>query len=379
LDTIELLNTFIKTLTINTTEKIYTITIDPIGCRDLDDAISFIDENNFIIHIADPNKFNDIINLNTYYDNYTSIYFGQETYHLLPYELSTNFISLIKNQIRPVLSVYFMFDDNNKPIIKNIIRQNIIVNENLSYDEENLILQNNDPNNNINTLFEISKKLESIYYNNKLLIDTHDMIELFMLTTNNKIAEFLINHNITNILYKNCDKQNDEISINTNQQNVSYYDYHNIGHDKLGLKNYVHFTSPIRRTADYIIHQQIISCIKPYNPTFELKDLLHYNNVLQNIKLVSNYAKYIYIANMINNGNIYKCKLLNFNKLNGIFKWFMINYDLKFTSRLCHEDFIINHQDLFDNLKINEIYDIKLYKFNSGKLQMTNIAFEFNL
>ena len=367
-DVIKSLNTFIKTLTIDSTEEMYTYTIDPIGCQDLDDAISYIDENNFIIHIADPNKFNNIIDLNTYYDNYTSIYFGHKTYHLLPYELSTNFISLIKNKIRPVLSIYFMFDNNGKPYINKIIRQNIKVNENLSYDEANIILQNNDSNNHINKLFEISKKLEPIYYQSeKILVDTHDMIELFMLVTNNKIAEYLINHNIINVLYKNCN------------ENTSYYDYNNIGHNKLNLTSYVHFTSPIRRTADYIIHQQIISCIDSYSATFELKDLLHYNNILQNIKFISNYAKYIYIANMINNGTIYKCKLLNFDKLNGKFKWYMLNYDLKFSCNLCHEDFLVKHQDLFDSLKINEIYDIRLYKFNMGKLQLMRIAFEFDL
>ena len=357
-------NTFIESLNINCSEQLYTITIDPNGCKDIDDAISYIDDNNFVIHIADPNKFNDCIDLKKYYNNYTSLYFGYETYHLLPLELSTNYISLLENKIRPVISVYFVLIDN-KPFINKIIRQNIMINKNLSYDEANTILKN-ESNNNINKLFEISKKLESIYYqNDKISTDTHDMIELFMLLTNNKIAEYLSEHNVTNVLYKNCNDQ------------LSYYTYHNIGHNKLNLQYYVHFTSPIRRTADYIIHQQVINCIESINQTFEIAELSKYNDILHNIKIVSNNAKYVYIANMINNGDIYKCKLIEFNKTTGLFKWYILNHDLKFSCKLCHDDFLENHHNLINNLKINEIHEIRLYKFNMGKLQLTKITFEF--
>ena len=97
--------------------------------------------------------------------------------------------------------------------------------------------------------------------------------------------------------------------------------------------------------------------------------------MLQTIKLASNRAKYVYVANLIDNGTLYKCKLLDYNQTT--FKWLIINYDLKFRCELCHTDFIDKYVNIINKLKINEWYDIKLYKFDTSKTQLCKIAFEF--
>lgn len=358
-----LLESFINTLTLSDF-PFETYSIDPIGCTDIDDAISYLDENNIVIHIADPNRFNEIILLDKWYNNLTSIYMGNKTHHLLPKDLSTNYISLIENKVRPVISVYFNISNDNT-IITKICRQNIKVNKNMTYDEANILLNNNTV---ISKLFQVAKKLEPIYYDtDKILKDTHDLVELFMLLINDKIGEYLSTNYSGKILYR------------ISNTDAAKYSFEPLGHFQIKSKKYVHFSSPIRRTADYIIHQNLIECLdgKKIENKFLVNDLNEFNDKVDTIKLVSNKAKYLQVANMINNGELYKCKLLKID--NNKFRWLIIGYDIKFTCDICHETFLEQYKDFIKTLKINEIYDIKLYKMLVGKLQTTKLMFEFNL
>jgi exoribonuclease R len=361
----ENLQSFINTLKPTFVHNVFSI--DPESCIDIDDALTYLDEDNFVVHIADPNRFNSVINLNQYYENNTSIYLGDKTYHLLPLELSTNYISLIENTVRPVISVYFSFVKTDL-ILKKIVRNTIIVTKNLSYNKANSMLSDSCD---ISKLFEISKRLVPIFYkDDKVLIDTHDMVELFMLAVNNEIGNFLQTNFIGDVLYRTCNDNNTK------------YSYTNSGHDKLFCKNYVHFSSPIRRTADYIIHQKVISLLDCKNlletVEYQIKNMDHFNDSITTIKKISNMGKYIQVANSIVNGNIYQCKLLNVDGLT--YKWLIIDKDLKFKCDICHTDFITDKiKEILQNMKINKIYNIKLYKTTVGKLQSNKIMFEFDL
>ena len=54
---------------------------------------------------------------------------------------------------------------------------------------------------------------------------------------------------------KKLDHLND---ILLRSQTKAYYDEENKGHFGLGLENYTHFTSPIRRYSDLVVHRDLI-------------------------------------------------------------------------------------------------------------------------
>ena len=72
----------------------------------------------------------------------------------------------------------------------------------------------------------------------------------------NHLLEKYKHHPLFNSLNENI--------LRTQQQAI--YDNNNIGHFGLGLQEYSHFTSPIRRYADLMVHRLILSMITPENP-----------------------------------------------------------------------------------------------------------------
>ncbi len=360
--------------------------IDPIGCKDIDDAITYVNENKFIVHIADPNILNNIFDLNKYYENCSSIYLDVDictessgtlckTYHLLPNSISTNCLSLVEGKARSVISTEIEFIDG-LPVITNISRRIIRTTKNLSYDEANIMLNENGD---IKNLFELSKKLEPLYFKDMeismndtsfikktILTDTHDMVQLYMLVTNHLIGKYLAtNDSVKNkIIYRTCTQNNFN----------AMYSYENIGHAVLQMNDYIHFTSPIRRVVDYINHQLVLETLLIDNLNKYNTDIQKINKYTKFIKKIGNMSRYISVANKIINGNIYSCKLMSIKQddNNLLFKWYINDFNLNIECRYKNE-FI---KDIVTELKVNETYNIKLFALISGKIHNVKIYFE---
>jgi rRNA processing protein Gar1 len=353
----QLVKDFIDNLSVDNSFTTDAISIDPVGCKDIDDAYSYIDENNFVIHIADPNKISHIMPLDQYYDMYTSVYFGNYTYHLLPIELSEDMLSLIAGKVRPVVSVHFTIDKGTNIVkISSIVRRNICISKNLSYDEADRMEM-------IQPMMQLTKRIAK----NMSVTDTHIMIEVLMLLTNNLIGEYLVNKNIKPLF-----------RVFTEQMTNAEYSFEYNTHSKLNLKNYTHFTSPLRRVADYYTHQLVLETLNEKCMSINLSDKIgKINDTIKLLKIISNKHKHIYISEQIVSSEIYECKLLdllpiynNEEKLIGhLYKWYICRFDLSFYVKVLSDD-------IHKGLKCNEIYDLHLYKLTVGKKHLDKIYFE---
>ncbi len=323
-----------------------TFTIDPEDAKDFDDAISItkLDNNNLQlgVHIADVGHFVPIgsaIDMEARLRAF-SIYFPGRVVPMLPEKLSNNLCSLKPNIDRLAFSITVDFTESLIPIFdsvwvgKSIIHSNkrlsyklaqkTIDNDNMPYHFELKLLNNiakdlrfkrvssgsiNFERNDVEFILDHNKEPTQVIQ--KKILDSHKLVEEFMLLANKLIANKL--SDTKPFLYRvhdlpNTDKLNELNSylathkkrINTNlspkllakeinrilQNTKEYkaiielmilrsmskaeYSINNIGHYGLGFKKYTHFTSPIRRYADLMVHRLVLkklnnSIIVPQN------------------------------------------------------------------------------------------------------------------
>jgi len=328
--------------------NVHTIfTIDPFGCKDIDDALSYDNKNNKIgIHIADVNY--TIKNLKLDYNKYSSIYAPHKTINMLPNELSFNLCSLLENTVKPVISCWLDLNNYTFEFKREFIR----ISKNFSYDEINEDLIKN--NMFINKLFEHSKLINS----KELYVDevksSHEMVEIYMIFLNNKVAEILKDKNI---IYRNqipCE--------------YAEYSYENKGHNYMKLSHYTHFTSPIRRMVDLYIHQVLIKHL--FDPTLEIMelDVNKVNTFERELKKVNLLWNYIKVSDKITNGEIYNLKFIKFNKKSIEFK--LLEYNIVINNKLLFN--IINDSTISiqgKEYELNKIYNLPLYIIDNTKNQ----------
>jgi len=321
--------------------NILTFTIDPADAKDFDDAISFrqIPNSKFQIplyevgiHIADVSYYvreGGLLDKEARERGF-SIYLVDRTIPMLPEILSNNLCSLNPNEDKLDFSAIFQMNDRGQVLDqwfgKTIIRSQ----KRFSYEEAQKILDTKAGNSfkELDALNKIAKILKDERFERgaidfdsdevrfeldktgypvrifrKERLETHKLIEEFMILANRRVAEFMskplknqksgfiyrihdlpdkdkikelsgflraVGYNLhidqkgnvsskdLNSLFKQIEGRAEESLIKTAAVRTmakAVYSVQNSGHFGLALKYYTHFTSPIRRYADLLVHR----------------------------------------------------------------------------------------------------------------------------
>jgi exoribonuclease R len=248
--------------------------IDPLNCTDIDDALHFriVGDNIYEIgiHIADVTHFvryNNDIDIEAK-KRLTSIYSPDKIINMLPTKLSHDLCSLKENEDRLTISLILRMDSNANIISYEIIPGIIKCRRNYSYSQVDEIISSNSKLNeldrNVKELFDFSKKITEFGKD-----DSHGMIEKYMIIANKIICEDIIKNNPKKqIIIRKHEKPNELEDIPDELYNDLFYRYfsaakydlynsNETSHFGLNLEFYTHFTSPIRRYADIIVHRII--------------------------------------------------------------------------------------------------------------------------
>lgn len=327
-----------------------TFTIDPKDAKDFDDAISIKDlgNNTFEIgvHIADVSHYvteGSALNKEARKRG-TSVYLVDRTIPMLPEILSNDLCSLNPNVDRLTFSAVFIIEQSNSKTIKIKDRwfgKTIIHSDKrFSYEDAQELIntKSGEYSKEIQTLwdiaqilreekfkfgaidfeadevkFELDDKGTPVRVYKKERLDTHKLVEEFMLLANREVAEFFFKAQNKNklplsFLYRIHDKPDAEklsnlsiflralgyelnIKDGITSKDISailkkiegkaeeslvkiaairamskaIYSTGNIGHFGLAFQYYTHFTSPIRRYPDLLVHRVLFNHLSDKN------------------------------------------------------------------------------------------------------------------
>ena len=320
-------------------------TIDPIGCNDMDDAISLDNVNGRIgIHIIDIDSYQKQLTKNK--DMYSSIYAPHKTINMFKES-----ISLKENEYKNVITCW-VNSDFTFSFEQNVIK----VTKNITYDQAETELQTNgEKNNDLKVLFEKSKEIGKLF--DIEVTDMHKMIEVFMIFYNKNICSFI---HSSHLIYRNQELNK-----------KAYYSFENKGHYSLKLKEYTHATSPIRRYTDLLI-QQLFKGKQIENDDLELVN--KFNDEISYLYKIWDNQK---MSTIIKNGNLYHIIFIEFSDSQVVFECPELN------ARIYNKiNYVVKNENEIEinNVvyKINEIYNKQLFlKQDQKHTLFKNVLIQF--
>ena len=275
-------------------DNLNTFTIDPESSVDFDDAISVDVENNIIyVHIVDIANVDLLSYGNSRLrERCLTLYLSNEhTEHLLDEVDASDNLSLIVGQQRKVITVKIKL---NSEMVESheIYKSTIVVKKRWNYDEVLKSINNGSRTEEINYLADLTRKRNTnVNYSINLpsiriLSDENGLLESIKEEKSNDIshslvatamilANLVVSRHLDSKGVKIPNRFHDKLHgfiepefTKTGNESVdsfimlkkfakACYSVDNKGHFGLGISDYVHFTSPMRRYADVLVHRML--------------------------------------------------------------------------------------------------------------------------
>jgi len=278
---------------------LHTFNIDPTHSLDFDDAISIDLENKRLyIHIVD-------IHTNLLYTDFeynamalgSTLYLPEANLNLFHPDYSENHFSLLQGQSRPVITLEIKLDSSGDGISYRIYKDTIIIKQRYDYytalkaledGEKHLVFLDKLLENPkwIYSKLDVPKRTISIFNNSIASIEItnqnriNKIVESLMIATNRIVTTHLINI-APERFHESSDINSIPIldSLSTievlKKYKLAKYSTSEKGHFALNIPHYTHFTSPIRRAFDILIHNILSGII--YGEQ-QLKEMIRYIN-----------------------------------------------------------------------------------------------------
>lgn len=279
----------------------------------------------------------------------TSIYYDSHVNPMMAFELSNKLFSLIYNQIRLWLTVEIELDKEGNVLDYRIYRskiKNILMSNHYEFDrilrwkstrelnkfwdtatiisEIWKILKNNRRvNNGFSSSFDSQRKIGYNKLETNEIWYISNIVEEIMILTNRLVAEFLLKEENNDIvwIFRNHMPEYKWKKFEWWQMDRATYDIIMKHHYWLLLDSYTHFTSPIRRGSDLLLHYWINDKLNWEDQTFEKENIWNYLKYYLNpyqtelVKQTSDFNKQV---NLKREERAEKNKVKNYIKQNKI-------------------------------------------------------------
>ena len=364
---------YIKDVEVSNTCHYNTFSIDPPGCKDIDDALHFKENSDTIeigIHIANVARYIDTIDTNFY----SSIYLNNKQINMLKDDVTYDQCSLGDKVYRNSLSLILTYKDYK--LVNTEFKECIVRNTALTYEKVDKIIKNN-ISHELLDLYNFTKKIQKFES-----LSSTKMVEFYMLKYNNVCAETLYKYNPKTILrtHQNIETDFNNLSLDLKlylhriNQNAAQYisDPEDTYHRDLDLQYYTHATSPIRRYVDIINQLNIIRLLE--NKDIIVKDNLDSVNIFQKkLRKFYNYNKKLNLIFNMNSEETHDAFIISKNNLK--LKVYIPSLDIEHGFMLLSNKLIESNDIIIDNESIT-INNVKFSLYDKIKILVTPLKYE---